>query len=336
VTWSNATTVRAMGGSLDAHGHRIGYYHDGTYLHYAFADAELSGDVFYRRGTLGSNGAITWSAVEQTVTVIGAAESAGYPSVIADSNGNPWVAYTTFSGSFGTHPNTGYVVKSSATDGTWTSAAGFPHGLVTSSLVNAYPMGVALTAGKTYWAWSTTNYISNTKPQGKRWNGTSWDVAEDLTSSETGSNLYTLVADGDAIHVVFHDETDTVKYRRRSAAGTWGSEITISSIGGILELPVLRLISTDYVRIYWVTPTTYLVRAADVRNDRLLTAAATVRDESAAVVTTQHPLQVGVNGNNLLVAYTTKAASPFDIVALLQTGTINAIPYGTAYRDRTP
>jgi len=59
-SWSSATTVRAC-----TYGFKFSIWFDGTYLHYAYSDVSA---IYYRRETPNSDGTITWSAAEQTVS----------------------------------------------------------------------------------------------------------------------------------------------------------------------------------------------------------------------------------------------------------------------------
>jgi hypothetical protein len=104
-TWSSATTVRAA-----TNGYQFSVWFDGTYLHYAYA---YSSSIYYRRGTPNSDGTITWSATEQTVSTT--YNNASYPMVSVDSNGYAWIGYRDTDGT-NYYP---YVIKSGNNDGTW-------------------------------------------------------------------------------------------------------------------------------------------------------------------------------------------------------------------------
>ena len=57
-TWSSENQIES------ALGYYVDVLFDGTYVHYV----NCYGGVYYRRGTPNSNGTITWSASEQTIT----------------------------------------------------------------------------------------------------------------------------------------------------------------------------------------------------------------------------------------------------------------------------
>ena len=119
-TWSSATTVRAC-----TYGYKFSIWFDGTYLHYAYGSSSA---IYYRRGTPNSDGTITWSAAEQTVSTT--YNSARYPMISVDSNGYVFVGYSDYDGT-NRYP---YVIKSGNNDGTWgTTPSGFPYQLSTAS-----------------------------------------------------------------------------------------------------------------------------------------------------------------------------------------------------------
>ena len=167
VTWGDPVTVRSGTGL----GHRIGYWFDGVYIHYAYNDATNGGDIFYRRGTPDAESVITWSAVEQTVVDLSTSFAGGYPSVTVDTNGAPWVSAMVSSDPAWTAPHEGRVYKSSATDGTWTTQSGFPVIVATGFTTTFnYPECVPLRAGKVFCGWPQDGAFADVL-LGNHWNG---------------------------------------------------------------------------------------------------------------------------------------------------------------------
>ncbi len=215
--WSDPIVLR-KGASL---GHRIGCWHDGTFIHYAHCAAADGEDVVYRRGTPNKNGTIIWSAPEQTAYDVPAGKNVMYPKVIVDSSGAPWVAFMLYEGGFNKPPYDAIVAKSSRSNGTWKTASGFPYILVDNNTTSyPDPVGVPMTKGRTFWVYNKN--VMDATYYGRNWNGQSWDSEETVTRSHSSYGLYNLVADGDNIHMVFGG--GTIKYRKRGYRTGWSKE----------------------------------------------------------------------------------------------------------------
>lgn len=318
VTWSSATTVRTTTSFGAGLGHRIGYWLEAgtTSIHYAACDADNGDDLFYRKGTLNANGTITWAAAEQTVAAIDASHAGGYPKVFTDSTGMPWIGFMYAAAASWTAPYVSRVYKSSTSNGTWTTDTGFPFDLLTSSNMYNPPQAAVLTSGKMYWVYSCDT-LDACKPNGRMWNGASWDTAEALTVSNSNYQLQYAAGDGAVVHVVFADPSGVVKYRRRSATGTWGSESTLGTQDTISN-PSLVVIGTDQLRAYW--PLSNKVYYSDIIGGEPRGGASVLQDESTPTLanTIGMNMMPVPNSDTMILVYTTKAASPFDIVALKQ------------------
>jgi hypothetical protein len=237
-SWSSATTVRSC-----TWGHRFDTWFDGTYVHYAYTPDNPGGALVYRRGTPNGDGTITWSAVEQT-TYQTDAHTICNPSVVADTNGNPWVMFLRYDGS-NRRP---YVTKSSATDGTWLDAEGFPYELDATISGYYHTTIVPLTGGKVYCVWAD----ANTKYFGKLWDGSSWSGRETISSSDNFTCYKrSVVNDGDDVHLAFLTKTDyDIVYVKRTYGSGWGSEVVLaSSVAG--SAPVLAITNSGTIYCFW-------------------------------------------------------------------------------------
>jgi len=183
--WSTPVAVRPASNGLD-----FSIWCDGTYVHYGGIDS--SGDsVVYRRGSLGSNGVIKWSAPEQVAVTV-AGHTLGAVSVAADSFGYPFVGYRDFTA------GGVFVAKSSTNNGTWTTAKGFPFTLERKPTVARIAM-VPLTNGKMAAVWA-----ADTTPVYVRyWNGSNWSPCCPHAVGATVHAFFTAVAQGDNIQIAY-------------------------------------------------------------------------------------------------------------------------------------
>ena len=167
MSWTSPTTIRACAG-----GNHFSIWFDDTYLHYVYCSAS---SLYYRRGTPDSDGSISWSALEQTVST--EYDTAWYPSIAVDSSRYVWIGYRDYFS-----PNyTPWVIKSGNNDGTWgTTPSGFPYQLSTTSDTYWRTTIVSLTSLKIYVIYARNAQL----PLGQLWNGSSWGSEEnDLADS---------------------------------------------------------------------------------------------------------------------------------------------------------
>lgn len=316
ITWSSATTVRTTSSFGAGLGHRIGYYYDGTYIHYAACDSGDGDDALYRRGTPNSDGTITWSAAEQTVLSVDASHACGYPTVWVDSGGNPWVGMQYAAAPSWSSPLVSRVIKSSATDGTWTTAA--TQDLQSNTAIYPVPVCVPLTAGKVYCAWSQNTY-PDVVYRGRRYNGSSWDAAEDVSTSFGGYSLITLAPDGDAVHALYLDGANMrVIYRLRSAGGSWGSEVDLEHLNGGFSDTATPLIVNlgSRQRACWEDLNIYHCR--DIISGAASGASYVLSDESVSGIASQSPLQGLSLGDGISAAWASVVGVSPSIISLLQ------------------
>jgi hypothetical protein len=227
-TWSAATTVRAA-----SHGFYFSVCFDGAYLHYAYA---YNSPIYYRRGTPNSDGTITWSAAEQTVSTT--YNAAIYPMVSVDSNGYVWVGYTDYTGS-ALYP---YVIKSGNNDGTWgTTPSGFPYQLSTTDTVWVVSV-IPLTSGKMLAVYA---YDANTV-RAKRWDGSAWGTEVATTTAVRINRYYSAVAQGDNVCLVFQAYlTYNIVYTKYVySSNSFSTETTLATGADLTTVPVISINST--------------------------------------------------------------------------------------------
>jgi len=234
-TWSSATTVRAAVG-----GQQFSVWFDGTYLHYAYAWAS---SICYRRGTPNSDGTITWSAVEQTVSTT--YNSAKMVMVSVDSNGYVWIGYIDYDGTY----YYSYVIKSGNNDGTWgTTPSGFPYYLAKGyGLVSPIP----LTNGKMLVLWA-----SDASPvYACRWDGSSWGTATSTSTVVVYSGYYySAVAQGDDVHLVFLRNTgyDILYVKYTYSSNSFGTVTTLQAGATSTSAPVISIYTaTNDLYVFW-------------------------------------------------------------------------------------
>jgi hypothetical protein len=209
ISWSTATAFR----TTCTRGDYISVWFDGTYVHYAYGTTGTS--IYYRRGTTASNGTISWSAAEQTVTV----SSSGNlnVSICVDSSGYACIGFTSIN-------NYPAVVYNANNDGTWSTAASYPLELRATDSDVSWQTGFTLVNGRPYCA-----YARNYNPIKGRLHtsGSTW-VAEESVSAAVnciyGELGWDIGADGsNYVYVVFNSYSPYRIYvaSRNPAGGAW-------------------------------------------------------------------------------------------------------------------
>jgi hypothetical protein len=305
VTWSAPRTVR----SPSEFGHRIGLWFDGTHLHYAFASAQLGGDVVYRRGTPHDDGTIAWDGPETVAFAMAADLNAMYPKVTVDAQGRPWIGFVLVKGGITTPPYDAVVTMSSSPD-RWTTAAGFPFTLVFGHM-QTYPdpAGVALASGGVLWVYNASD--GSAPYVGRLFDG-AWRDEQPITETSGTYGLYAVAADGDDVHLVYRG--DGLRYRERSPDGTWSSEVGLDDSGS--GHTSITLLGGGDVAVSWLDKDDDLVLFRERTSDRwgptMLWS-----DESAQALADK---KNGINSNGLVAAsprwreavvYTTGTVAPF-------------------------
>jgi len=232
-----AWTVARAGGSGAGDSYSI--YFDGTYVHYAYADFDSF--VFYRRALLNVDGTITWSAAEQTAVSV-ALHEMSFPNIAVDTSGYPWVGYRDFTGA----DSDPWVTKSSANDGTWTTAESFPYQLRATGSAGIATV-VSLNSQRMCVAYHTGGYI-----RARLWTG-SWEAEVDLGIVPLDRKSVSVTAIGDDVYVaVLQATSNDIHLKKRTYGVGWGSWEDVQSATTSTSYPVLSTNTvTGEVFCFW-------------------------------------------------------------------------------------
>lgn len=298
--WTSATSVR----SCDW-GSKFSVWTDGDYVYYAYAN---SSSIYYRRGTLQTNGNITWDSEETVSTSYNSAE---HPVIIKDSNGYIWISYTDVTDS-SKYP---FVIKSGNSDGSWgTTPSGFPYQLSTTANSRWFTTIAPLTGGKVtvFYDYDESNIYC------RSWNGSSW-LSETQTSSQThNAETFSVVADGDKVCLAFQKiTTSNIIYVEYSySSNSFGSEETvISKVETRNSPPIISKSNlTGYKYIFYLNYPSYHHIYRTSTRDNFGTTKDWI-DESSETIQYPDRIQVFSSSDNkyIGVVYTTSSSSPYHL-----------------------
>jgi hypothetical protein len=138
-----------------------------------------------------------------------------------------------------------------------------------------------------------------------------------VSTPSTGT-CYSVVAEGDNIHLAFSATTDNIRYRKRTYGVGWGDEATIQSMGGAWHVyPTLSLdpVTGTLYGFWGGTPT-----ADHVYYKKCIAGTWDANPTDWMNETTDHlAYNDGLNsfykayGDNIGLVYTTKTTSPYNI-----------------------
>jgi hypothetical protein len=207
-------------------------------VHYAWAyDYDGPSAIRYRRGTTDSSGNILWDQAEQEVIAASSPTYYRAPQVTVDSNGNPWIGYLRVDAT-SKHP---CVTKSSAKDGTWSTAVGFPYQLSTMN-TNAGVQPVPLTGGKMAAVYSTSTHAVNIRS----WSGSAWNSEAHTTSGGVSAEYFSAVAQSDDVHIVYLSFGNDVVYNKYVyITNSLGSEVKLQAMVTSTSDPVITIDSSS-------------------------------------------------------------------------------------------
>lgn len=195
------------------------------YVHITYADDALDA-VRYRRGEPEADNTITWSAAWQTV-VTGLSGNAMNSAVAVDNSNYPQIVYQRMTAGYDYYT---YLTKSSANDGTWTTAGGYPLELMAGF---SYISGATITeftgtSDKLYTVYRYSNAL-----RGRYYNGTSWAGSYETIASGYSVSEASCVADADDnVYIVWHDTTNSIIYFRiRYSDGSFSD--TVELVDGV-------------------------------------------------------------------------------------------------------
>jgi len=330
ITWSDATTIKTF---ANFQGYRFGVWFDGAYLHYCVSSG-LSGDaIFYRRGTLNSDGTITWSADEQTAVSGVSGKQYVNLIIVVDSAGYPWIGYELIDAS----GKRAVVTKSSANDGTWTTQTGFPYNLSAYTTNYLAVVLVPLTNQKVYAYYGWVNVLL----YGRLWDGSAWGSQETMTSSNLKDcdHMGGAVNEGDDVHIVFlKASTYDIRYVKRTYGTGWGSEATVQSATTATTSPVLAInMGNNDLYCFWAgSPTIHHIFYKKCVGGTWDTDPTDWINETTDQLTANDRLSCFYRdyGSAIGLVYMTKTASPYNVrFAYLTLGVVKEIADSLSLSD---
>jgi len=247
---TDKTTWVSAGNIDDGTGWGLVYFDgffDGTFLHFTYSTDDVAGSpLFYRRAAPQPGGGLALSA-EQTVYYDLWCLCANL-QIAVDSGGYPWIAalHVDTTGGIQPFPRLPRIWKSSAKNGTWANAAGFPYdpGIITTLGGNSHVFLVPLTSGKMFAIYEDQH--------GQEWNGATWEAEEHLATSFAGS-WASAVGIGDNVELAYRSGV-TVCHRTRTYGVGWGAETTLLGAGaGVDTHPFLAKGLYGSLAVFWLS-----------------------------------------------------------------------------------
>jgi len=241
--WSSPTTVRAASNSL-----RFSVYLQGSNtIHYACFDG--SSTLYYRRGTLNSDGSVSWND-ERTV---GSVSNSDHPSISTDSSGYPFIGYR--SGASGSrYP---YVTKSSTNDGTWSTAPDHPLQLSTTTDDVWIAYVVPMSSPKVMVMYSKGGILYS-----RVWSGSNWGGQQDSSAHNYAIDSMDLqisaVNEGDVVHVVWTKESAYgIRYGYYDGSN-WQPHVTLEGTVESYSKPTIALSNANNLYVFWVRANSHI------------------------------------------------------------------------------
>jgi hypothetical protein len=303
-TWSSITYVSPTSASSPS-GWDI--YFDGTYVHYAAIKA-ASQPIYYRRGVPLSNGAVSWSAAEQTVVSGG---SYICVCVCADTFGYPLVSYVNAANSYA------YVIKSSTIDGTWSTKSGYPK---QSHAQTPYKtLLLQLTQGKILLL-----YIPSTAGDGGLDDEvlvndalTGWQIVTQTAPNYSGS--WSAVAVGDDVHLVSNEFNLGVYYvayyKLTYATGSWSSVLAVvTGLPAIAFSPKISCLGGADLAVFYANSDNYVYYVRKMGNTWDAKPSKLVNETSEVLsVYSEISASEKTYAGRTLLSWLGKSGSPYDI-----------------------
>jgi hypothetical protein len=193
---------------------------------YCFSAETVNTPMYFRQGTPAADGTLAWDAVEQTAIAAVAGRHYYRSGIAVDTYGKAYIIYNYYDGT----NRFCYVTKNNNTDGTWTTASGYPLGLKTDVNWDARNSIVPLTGGKMY----GTSVVSSAIPYGFLYDGSSWSGQEQISATVVGASQgpnVSLISVGDDVFFL-SPETGTSLYKRTYGTGWGGAETVLASARG--------------------------------------------------------------------------------------------------------
>lgn len=254
-TWTVNSTLTDFDGYLDEGG-TLDFYFDGTYVH-LFRNAPAGWAMVYRRGIFNSDKSITWSAAAQTMinfalrTVDSVVDSSGYAYLGGSADYAP--KYTPV------------IIKNTNTDGTWSTAGGYPKSLSggwsNSDGGAIYTQLEINSTDAIYCLWSDFTGADGYLYMNTLVSDTAGTYAT-ITGSLQDRRAYNFLIDPlDQLHIVYLDTSNDIQYVVYN--GTDFIENRTIAAAQSTSTPIITL-ETNYNDLYisWFESALYTVRFA--------------------------------------------------------------------------
>lgn len=232
VTWTTNQPLAGIVACDDSC--RFSVYTNGTHVVYARWNPTIL-TTYFRQGTCNSDGTISWDGAEQTI-VTDVAYTFGYVNIAIDNQGFTWVSGTWFSGANWAVR----VYKNSKTDGTWTTAGGFPATLQVPTYADACASIILplTSAGQVTVVYVCGVNANNGTLTARRWTGAAWTDgfnATNLVRRSTNYGQFDAVAENDTVHVayVLYVTTPSASnklFYYQFSGDTWSGGTSVSSV----------------------------------------------------------------------------------------------------------
>jgi len=246
MTWSARTAIVPSEGRISQAGFSV--WTNGTTIDYARGYGNESDGLHYRRGTLNSDGSISWMA-EQVVDTGKIAFCD--PTIAVDSRGYPWIgSYSSPYCVIYTYLVNSTVFKSSTNDGTWTTDVTY-NTTNTSYLPIPLPLqngNVSIVHGfsHVYYPGGIDNVI---------WNGTGFGALENASVSNVSNGYFarfSAVAVGNDVHLVFLNKSNgQIVYVKRTWGSGWGTEQVLNVTSDDSSSPTLTAGPAGDLYVTW-------------------------------------------------------------------------------------
>jgi hypothetical protein len=219
---------------------RIAIAFDGTYVHIgvmctAYTGAAYYPILYYFRGELVGDGTINWDAQDVVVALATDQSLYGF-SINVDSNGYPFVIYSTKKPTYPGFYGSVVALKSSTNDGTWTTAGGYPQNLDYDTTSPYYDTQrycylaeyhntthlYALYSDDGHHNSSTTYTLMGNYFNGMSWSGSPDTIFDGYLTSEVVQYFDAVCDDDGNMFVIWSTLADNVYMRVRYADTSWG------------------------------------------------------------------------------------------------------------------
>lgn len=237
----------------DAEADELNVYFDGIYIHATYLCnryfEEGDNSLYYRRGIPQTDGNITWSADWQTISVYDG-EVRGYPSIVTDTSGHCYISY--WRGAPSGHV---WITKNSATNGTWSTASGYPVDLAdVAGDPNMYDMNSkVLQLPDNKMCVLACTYAGDYGLGMWIYNGTSWNFVGAVpdTDALVQGYRYSATSRGNDIHLVIHHSGGTLRYTEYNGSN-WSNYTTLATGLDSHDAPTLTVNgATGDVYVFW-------------------------------------------------------------------------------------